>query len=156
MARAMKWYTTLVNENAISSGGFLRLPLLSGMSIANMKGSTVTRMIIDIWLRPDTLSSFKILDFGILWYPQAAVDANAFPDLAIEDEKYDWLLRSRMYATGSVSGQNPIITEKHYDNGSQRICRATNDILMMLIDLNSVTAGGVFFSMSHRGLVRLP
>ena len=154
--RELKWFTTLRQHVAIASAGNLRVPILGGIEIANMKGSTVTRIIADFWARTDTLNTFKVWDFGILWYPTAAVDSNAYPDLAVEEENYDWLLRSRMFVPGGNTGQNTVVVEKRFDNRSGRICRSEQDQLMLVSDLNSTFSGGIFLTFIIRVLMRLP
>ena len=157
MPRALKWFTTLGNEQALVSGGQIAIPLLAGLAPANAKGSTVTRFILDIWMRTDVVGARKIVDFGALWFPTDAIDANAFPTMDAEAARYDFVLRSRMYETSmstDLDGFPP--TMRSYDIRSQRICRAELDQFILVLDNNAITTGGVFVTFISRVLVRLP
>ena len=157
MPRAVKWFTTLGNRQALASGSQNDFNLLAAVSQANMKGSTVTRMIVDMWVDADTASSHKIMDFGILWLDGDAVAANVLPDTDVETERADYILRSRMVL--SAHNVNTEVREgafRHYDIRAQRICRADTDQLTLVVDLDSGTTGGLFLDFMIRVLIRLP
>jgi len=156
--RAVKWFTTLLDEQALVSAGQITFDLLSGLAVANRKGSTVTRLLIDLMINPDTDGSRKLMSFGIVYVDTDAVAAGAFPDSDVADERVDWLMRGRMKVHANAAGETvavPMAT-KSYDLRAQRICRAENDQLRMIFDLNSITVGGVFVNGIIRTLVRLP
>jgi len=155
--RTVKWFTTLRTDQVLASGLQTTFDLLAGVAVANRKGSTVTRFLLDIWMTPDTINSRKAIDFGTVWVDSDAVVAGAFPDADVETEKVDWLMRSRMVVLGPNAGsiflQPPM---RSYDIRSQRICRADNDELRLICDINAITTGGVFITFISRVLLRLP
>jgi len=156
-ARAVKWFTTIRQAQALVDGGQITFDLLSALSQANAKGSTVTRMIMDLVTRADTLSSTKATDFGVVWMHADAVAAGAFPDADDEGERVDWLVRGQMIteppALGSEFGG---AGRKSMDLRTQRICRADDDQLRLIFDDPGLGSGGVFVDLMVRTLVKLP
>ena len=156
MPRAVKWFTTLLDEQAIVSGGQKHYDILPDLSTANAKGSTVTRLILDMWLHGDTGNARKICDYGVLWLSSDAFTASAVPELDDQTERPDYLYRGRVYVVGSAPSEMQQVTMKRHDIRSQRICRSDDDKLTLVMDLNAITAGGIFLTVFARVLVRLP
>jgi len=154
----MKWFTTLRNNQALADGLALDFPLLADAQQANRRGSTVTRIIIDQWVRNDVQQTFKIADFGIVWaHSQAVATTAALPDPGLEDDRADWLVRFRMVnqmdATTSGTQQ---IAHKMMDIRSQRICRSDEDELTYIMKDSGSGNGGLFVTFSIRVLLKLP
>ena len=158
MARTVKWFTTLLNTQALASAGQTNFNLLADLAVANAKGSTVTRLIIDLMVHCDTDGSRKTMDLGVVWLDGDAVAAGAFPEADAASERVDWLMRGRMkiHRFAAASLDMVPIAEKAWDIRSQRICRAERDELQMICDLDALTVGGVFITGIIRTLVRLP
>ena len=157
MARAMKWFTTLRGDQALTDGAQISFDLLAGVDQANKKGATVTRLIISMWIRNDTQQTFKVMDAGVAWVNSDAVAAAALPDPGDEADRADWLLRYRMTnqmdATTSGSQQ---IEDRHFDIRSQRICRSERDELRLVLEDSGLGNGGLFVTFGARVLLRLP
>ena len=157
MPRTLKWFTTLRNDQALTDGAQIEIDLLADLDVANRKGSTVTRLIIDQWIRNDTQQTFKICDTGILWLNGDAFTAGAVPDPGDESDRADWMVRFRMTnqmdATTSGSQQ---IEDKHLDLRAQRICRAERDQLIWVCEDSGSGTGGLFVTFAIRVLLRLP
>jgi len=155
--RAMKWYTSIFNNTAIVNGGTFRRSLLPGIPDALRKGSTVTRILLSLWMENDTFTTLKRLDLGIGWIDEDAFNASAFPDPEDENERFDWIFRDSIVEGIGPSGTNSKdVRVTRYDLRSQRICRAENDLLIIMGKLDTVNTGGVFFSGLTRVLLRLP
>jgi len=155
--RAVKWFTTMFTDQAIASAGILPITLLDAVDQANMKGSTVTRMIIDIWGQADVLSARKRLDIGIIWIDTDAVIASALPDPEVESERADWLFRGTEFYVGTSSTPaNARMWPRSWDIRSQRKCTSDLDQLMLIAKVNAITSGGILFSGTVRVLLRLP
>jgi len=156
MARQLKWYTTLLDEQAIVSGGQKHYDILPDLEQANAKGATVTRMVLKLWGIGDTGNSRKITDYGVLWVSGDAFTASAVPELDDQSERPDFLFRGRMYIVGNVPSEVQQVAQVSHDVRSQRICRTDDDKLTLVVDLNAITAGGIFLTIFARVLVRLP
>jgi len=160
MPRALKWYTKHFTDVALASGLAIQQELLGAVDQANQKGSTVTRLIIDVWGQCDTENTRKRVDMGILWVDGDAFTAGAFPDPEIDTERADWLWRATEQYIGTSGSSGGVFSvgpqRRSWDIRSQRICRADTDMLMMLFKTNAVTTGGIFVTGAIRTLLRLP
>jgi len=154
--RTLKWFTALGNDAAIASAGQGTFNLLSAVDQANLKGSTVTRILFKAWGVPDLAGARKSIDMGITWLDTDAVVAGAFPDVDVAAERVDWLYRSRMFTQGETSVVQGMVATEVADIRSQRICRADLDQLTLIVDVNSITGGGIFLTFIARILLRLP
>ena len=157
MPRAMKWFTTLRDQQALPDAGQVNFNLSASIGQSNIKGSTITRLIIDLWTAADTLGATKITDWGIAILNTDAVVAGAFPDADNENEKIDWLVRGRLVTepprTGSEFGQHGRQT---LDIRSARIIRAEDTQVHLVADDPGAGGGGVFLSLMVRMLLKLP
>ena len=156
MPRAMKWYTSMFNTTAIVNNGTFRRSMLPGIPESLRKGSTVTRILMTLWIANDTASTIKRLDLGIGWIDEDAFNAAAFPDPEDENERFDWIFRDSLVQGRDSGGNQGDQKYQKYDLRSQRICRAENDLLVLMGKLDGVDTGGVFFSGLTRVLLRLP
>jgi len=154
--RTLKWFTRLQTLVALADNAQLTFNLLNDMSVADMEGSTVTRMLMEIWIRNDVAGNQKTMDWGILWVDEDAVAAGAVPDADDEDERADWIGRGRMSAVTDVLLKPDALFHAAYDLRSQRICRTEQDQLTLILDMDSNGAGGVFVSFIVRTLMRMP
>ena len=155
--RTFQWITTLRQHQALASGGQTNFNLSSDLAAGDRRGATLTRMLLNIHLRNDTVNVTKVLDYGVVWINADAATAGAFPDPISESEQADWLLRDRMViSSGPNTFEGGHLTTQRHDNRSQRICRAETDQLHMVMDLDSVFAGGVFITFICRILVLKP
>ncbi len=155
--RVFKWFTHLRISQALADNSQLTFNLLDDMSVADMEGSTVTRQLIDFWVRNDTTNYQKVMDWGIVWVDQDAASAGAFPDADDEDERVDWLSRGRMVKMiDTTTGNGKLLEHKHVDSRSQRVCRSENDQLTLILNSDTNGTGGLFVTYSVRTLMRMP
>ena len=152
--RLTKWFTTLRAEQAIAINGQLTFPLLADLSASQTEGATITRILLSMWARNDTVGGAKRLDWGIVLLDGEAVSAGAFPDTDDEDERVDWMARGRMHAATAVLFENTSHTER--DLGASRIIRDEFKSLRLIMDTDGVAAGGLFVTFFTRVLVRMP
>ena len=154
--RTLKWFTALRSHQALASAGQTSFPLLAGLPVETAKGATITRMILDMWVLPDTINVVKVMDYGVVFINEDAVAAAAFPETDNEGERPDYIHRGRVFiAANALNLPNPAGIV-HKDLRAQRICRSEEDDLRLICDLDSVAAGGVFITFMSRILIRLP
>jgi len=154
--RTLKWFTTLRISQALVDNAQLNFDLLSDMSATQMARSTVTRLLIDFWIRNDLINNQKVMDWGILFMDQEAVSAGAFPDVDDEDERVDWMARGRMVAMTQAIGDSTAIVHKTLDLRAKRICRSELESLQLILDNDVNGTGGLFVTFSIRTLMMMP
>ncbi len=154
--RAMKWFTSFQNDLAVADNSQANVELLDGMAIGNVKGSTITRIVLDVVGRLDTVDTFKSLRWGIVQVNSDAAAANAFPDADQESDRADWMFRSQMATiqnTLSDGAQLPRVTA---DLRAQRIMRSEETQLHAVFDDSGTGLGGWLVSFMIRVLMKLP
>ena len=153
--RSLKWFTTLQGHQALASGGQTSFELLAGLEKGDAKGATITRIIFDMWLLPDTINVVKLMDYGMMFLNEDAVTAGGFPDIDIESERVDFVYRGRAMACANALNLPNPAGIVHKDLRAQRICRSEEDQFRLVCDLDAVAVGGVFISFISRILIRM-
>ena len=156
MPRATRWLTTIDQNQAIVDGGSDNYTLL-GSNLNEIKGSTITRIIMNMNCRSDTLGVQKFLYWGLAIVTADALSAGGLPDPNVESDAFDWLGRG-VLITGAVklpTEFGPDVTEK-LDLRSQRLFRSEDVTLQLIVADSGSGAGGQFFSHLTRCLVKLP
>ena len=153
--RPLQWYDTELEFATLAVGGQTNLLLYNAVSLGarNIKGATVTRMLLDFDLRSDSLAQLNRLRWGIVMMNADARAAGAFPDPGDPSDRAGWLARGRM--NNMMTSQDASQwTTRHHDLRSQRIFHTEEDELHLILDNN----GGFILSFSAyiRLLVRLP
>ena len=155
--RALKWFTTLRQHQALADNAQITFDLLADASVGNADGSTVTRIIAKIWAFNDTSGNPKVLDWGIVFVDNDAAAAGAYPDADDEDERVDWMVRDRLFCyTAPEAGVQVIAAHSALDLRAQRIRRTESDKLTLIMDMDLNGTGGVFVSFIVRVLMRMP
>ena len=154
--RQLKWFTTLRNLQALADNSQLTFDLLTDLSASLTQGATIQRMLVDIWLRNDTIQNEKTMDWGIVLVDGEAASAGIFPDADDEDERVPWLGRGRMHVFCNVFFEANPNSYMHRDLRAQRIMRDEFKQLRLICDLDTNGAGGVFVTFSTRVLVMMP
>ena len=156
MARAKQWITSLRNNQALVPGVGIEFDIAADLAAGNRKGATVQRVLLELWTRNDTINSVQHMDFGIMWVDTDAVVAGGFPDPNNETEQADWLVRGRMVNVTPVLNEQSPLNHRTYDLHSQRMCRAENDQLMLILQTSASAGGGLFVSLFSRVLILKP
>ena len=153
--RPMEWFTNERAFAAIASAGQDNHTLFNASSVGArfVKGTTITRMIIDVRLKPDTVAQQVNLSWGVVVMNADARAAGAFPDVDDISERPGWLVRGRLTAISAnlsdMSQQDRVLL----DNRSQRILRNEEDELQFIVDAGSDGFGMLWF-MYIRTLVK--
>ena len=150
----LKWFTTINAHQAIPINGQITDDLLEDMSASQTEGATVTRILLQLWARPDTINVSKMLSWGIVALDGEAVSAGAFPEADDEDERVDWLVRGALHASTAVLFENTSYVER--DLRAQRMLRDEFKKLRIIFDVDGVAAGGLFMFYMVRVLMRMP
>ena len=154
--RVLKWFTTLRNLQAIADNSFQTFNLLEDMSVADEEGSTVTRILLEMWAYNDTANNAKTMDWGIVFVNSDAVAVSAFPDADDEDERVDWLGRGRLFVITDTLNKGEAVSHAMYDLRAQRIHRVENEQLRLVCDLDLNGTGGIWLTFIARVLMRMP
>ncbi len=152
--RLLKWFTTLRQLQALADNSQVTFDLLTDLSASQTQGSTITRILIEMWAVNDQAGNAKALDWGMVLISGEAASAGAFPDADDEDERVDWLGRGRMHCLTAVLNENTAHMER--DLRAQRVIRDEFQQLRLIMDLDLNGTGGVFVTFITRVLLRMP
>ena len=148
--RLVKWFTTLWAQQALAANNQITFDLLDDLSVTQTQGATIQRMLIDIWLRNDTIQGEKAFDWGIVLVSGEAQAAGVFPDPDVEDERVDWLGRGRMSVYTNALFVQPPHSYMHRDLRAQRMFRNEFQQLRLICNLDVVAGGGVLNHFTKR------
>ena len=155
MPRALEWYTTLLGSQSVVNGGQANSSLLDNLPAGLIKGSTITRIIMRLVIRPNVVNTLCFLSFGIVLMTDEAVSASGFPDADVAADQADWIMRSRESASLVNLNDNSQWSRVAFDLRAQRVIRSANDTLQFIIDQH--TSGiTCTYDLFTRVLVRHP
>jgi len=154
--RLLKWFTTLRQLQALADNSQITFDLLTDLAASQTEGATITRILIEMWVRNDIVLEDKTMDWGIVLVAGAAASAGGFPDADIEDERVDWLGRGRMHAITTVIGDGASLGHMERDLRAQRVIRDEFEQLRLILDVDANGTGGLFVTFITRILVRMP
>ena len=157
MARPMQWFTRVqrpVVQLTGSQGDFILYNSLS-LSAAATKGATVTRLIIDLIFRAESLAQFNEVAWGITTVNADASAAGALPDSDDDTDRAGWLVRGREYNIQDSLSDASQWTRVKMDIRSQRVLRSEQDELHLIVN-NHATGFSVIWSAFIRTLMKLP
>jgi len=140
--REYQWYSKLDEEDrAIASGNQLELDLLNEMVDDNRKGATITRVILDLVIVPDTVAQTTFTSYGLAMVNGDALAAGAVPEADVNADRADWVLRGRARNMVSSLSDRAQVFHKEYDLRAQRVLRSEEMTLAIIFDHSS--GGGV-------------
>ncbi len=154
--RTVKWFTTKDIDQALLDAATDNFTLSTGLAAANKKGATVTRLIVDLNARTDTLGSIKHLYWGIVLIADGFTTAT-LPDPEVEGDRADWMVRGVMHTGAPALGTEfGAAAQINLDIRSQRRIPTEDFSLQLIISDSGAGAGGLLFTHLTRTLVRLP
>jgi len=156
MPRGFRWVTRIRTGVVIASGNQVCSDLLVPYTtiVDNLKGYTVTRILLKLFIVPDTANQQTVTSWGIAVINADAAAASAFPDADIEGDNVRWLMRDMALNRMTDLNDKSQIVEKSYDLRAQALFRSDQDELHLIMDNSS--GGGVFHSFIARVLLRMP
>lgn len=119
-----------------------------------VKGTTMTRMLIDIAIKPNSISQQVALAWGIVTMNADARAAGAFPDAEDVSDRAGWMMRGRLVTISANLSEASQWDRRTYDIRSQRVLRDEEQELQLV--LNNITANDLSWSVYIRLLVKWP
>jgi len=154
LRRSTRWYEAIQGETTIAAGVTVFTVLTANMPTAVIRGSTVTRMILDIRVHPVSLTTFTEVFWGVCVVNNAAVASAAVPDPGIVDST-DWLVHGRLNTRSGNLSANAGDDRVMLDIRAQRVLRATTDRLILVYH-NIIGGAGAGRSHFIRTLMKHP
>ncbi len=153
--RPTEWFTTSRLFTLLADGAQTNETLLSaaGIGARFIKGTTITRMIIDLRLKPATIAQQTSLFWGIVVMNSDARAAGAFPDTDDVSDRPDWMIRGRMQSISENLSKLSNQDHRVIDLKSQRVLHSEEDELQLIFD-NTSEGFAIFFSLFIRVLVK--
>ncbi len=153
MARAMQWFSIVdEGDRSLASAAQFEADLLTGLSLDLTKGATITRVLLDIVIAPDTVSQITHTSYGLVMVNDDQFSAGAVPEADANADRADWLLRARSRNTAAAISDSSQLWVRSYDLHSQRVLRSEKQTLALVLDQSS--GGGVVFYWMSRVLVK--
>ena len=153
--RTLRWFQTHADAQTVTSGGQSANELLSALTVDQRKGATITRMILQLWFRADTIDSICRVKWGIVSISEDANTASAFPDADSALDLADWLIRGAEVVLTSDVNDGSQAVRVFRDVRSQRILRGATDQTHFVVD-QATSGTSVTYDVYSRILVLLP
>jgi len=154
--RPMEWYSTVTGFAVLAAGAQSNTLLYNavGQGTRNIKGATITRVIVDLLVKNDTVAQNNELFWGIVIVNADARAAGAFPDPNDMSDRAGWMYRGRILTNASSLTDRAQWAQKQLDLRSQRLLRTEEDELHII--WNNTGATILQFAIFARVLVKLP
>lgn len=154
--RETEWFSQFVPWTALAGDAQTNQTLYNAVThgLRFIKGATVTRIILDMYLRAVVVSEDTQLFFGILVMNADARAAGAFPEADDMTDRPDWMIRGVLQNRFTVAITTQLSTLKEYDLRAQRVLRSEEDELQLILDNGNANA--LSFSLFIRVLMKLP
>ena len=158
MPRAMQWITSYVGFGPLlGSGSQTNVPLytVADRGPGFIKGSTVTRMVIDIRMRASALAQLVVLNWGILLVDGEAAAVGILPEADDLSERAGWMVRGVLTTIQDSLSDSSQWDRAQMDIRSQRVLRAERDELHLILDAGT-TGFALEWHVFIRVLMKLP
>jgi len=136
--RATQWFSTNQAFLSLAAGAITNVTLFgAGIQGARfIKGSTVTRMIVNIDYRADAVSQDNRVFWGIAVVNADARAANVFPQPADMSDRAGWLVRGRENVMANSRFDVTQFSRVRLDLRSQRVLRNEEEELQLIYENN--------------------
>ena len=154
--RPFEWYTAnqfFTNLAANAQGNLLIYNAIQH-GVRGIKGATVTRLLVDIELQPDSVGQNVVMFWGITMVNADARAALAFPEADDPADRADWLGKGRLQTSSSDLFDGSQWHRVHRDLRAQRVFHSEEDELHLIVDSGTVNV--LTWSAFIRVLIRLP
>jgi len=134
--RVKEWFSTQQAFQDLADGGQTNLTLFSAALVGPrfIKGATVTRMLIDIALRADSVAQTARLFWGIVPMNADARAAGAFPDADDMSDRPGWMIRGQLTTIQASLSDSTQWDRRFLDIRSQRVLRNEEEELQLIVD----------------------
>ncbi len=151
--RQVQWYDSILADTvpAVSQIG---IDLTQNLPVQNLKGTTVTRILVDFRIRHGVTAVGNALAWGITLVDEDALTAAALPDANEESEQPGWLFRgAQNFRVSDVNDYTQEVAIKQ-DLKGQRKFAGNSSRLVLLVSNGGANA--VFLNGMIRLLVKKP
>ena len=156
--RQLQWYSKTTGFDALADGGQTNLPLYTTVDVTAIaiKGSTVTRTIMDLRVQAAAVAQRLFFFWGLVVINGDAASAGVFPDPEDMSDRPGWLARGRITTIQASLSDSSQEGKVFLDLRSQRILRAEEDQYHLIVHNLSGGAFALNWSVFIRSLIRLP
>ena len=134
--RGTEWFTTDRGFTALGSGSQDNVTLFNASLVGArfVKGTTITRMLIDFIVKNDAIAQTNILYWGIVTMNADARAAGAFPDPLDVSDRAGWMVRGKILTNADSLSDSSQWARKTLDIRSQRILHTEEDELQLILE----------------------
>ena len=152
LRRATQWLSTYKGRGNLASGVQDNLLLVNEteLGVREVKGATVTRILLDIRLEASSVAQQVQMHWGIVVVNADARAAGAFPDADDYGDRADWLVRGHLRTIQSDLSDASQWDRVRADLRAQRILRSEESELHLIVD-----AGSDGFTMIWTAFIRV-
>ena len=100
----------------------------------NAKGSTITRLIVDLRVKAASVAQLNEVFWGIVMVNGDASAAGAFPEADVLGDRAGWMVRGRFMVIQDSLSDRSQWDEAKLDLRAQRIMRNEEDELHLILD----------------------
>ena len=156
--RTLQWFTAFRAWTSVAALATTNLSLYSSATLlsAPVKGVTVTRTILDLRMRNDSVAQDTELAWGITTVNGDAVSAAAFPDPDDQSDRVSWLIRGRLMGNADSLSDTSQWQRDQYDLRAQRVLRDERQELHLILHNSSGGAAARSYAVFARVLMRMP
>jgi len=154
--RPVQWVSSQFSFSNFVAGATTNLLLYNSLSLgfAAVKGATVTRTILKLWVASQALAQLNELAWGITQVNADARAASAFPDPDDMSDRAGWMIRGwELNQMSDLSNSNQWTTV-NMDLRGQRVLRNEQDELHLIV--HNSGSFGLVWSAFVRVLMKLP
>ena len=154
--RPFEWYETAATMTSLGANAQTHAVIRSAIDqgAANLRGSTVTRLVGWVALKASTLTVLAELAFGIIIVNADARIAAALPDPNDPSDRANWMYRDRLLCQSGNLSDSSQWDRIRFDIRSQRIMRSEEDELVIIF--NAGPLNNPDFAFNIRSLIKLP
>ena len=155
--RGLQWYTSQNTAfSTLSAAGQSNLPLYTTADVTAtaMKGSTVTRTLVDITIAANAVAQRVALAWGLAVINGDAANAGVFPDPEDLSDRPGWLARGLIQTIQASLSDSSQEKQIRVDLRSQRILRAEEDEYHLIF--TNVGVNTLKLSTYIRALIKYP
>ena len=153
--RTLKWVNVEKPFTNLAAGAQDNLLIYNEAVLGQLsvKGTTVTRLLLDLKIRSDSLAQLNLLHYGITTVNADARAAGAFPDANDMTDRASWLVRGKLenQMTAQDTSQWTMIER---DLRAQRVFRNEEEELHLII--RNSTSNILSWSVFIRVLMKMP
>ena len=137
--RGLVWVSTISPVQTLAAGAQTSVLLFNDSTFGGrqVKGATVTRLLMDISLRADAVAQLNSLMYGVTIVNSDAAGAGAFPDADVMGDRASWMVRGRLETISANLSDSSQWDRRSMDIRGQRVFRNEEDSLYLIVDSTS-------------------